>query len=148
MRALVKGLKVVAGIVAGLLLAEVAFHVRSGGAFPHLNFYEPDSALGVHLAPHAQMQLAFSGNPSTQVATNRLGFRGADWPQAATRNHDILVVGDSQVFGLGVEHTQTFSTQLEAALGAGVHVFNAGVPTYGPQEYTALVERLVVARRV
>jgi hypothetical protein len=145
MRALSVVLKVSAGLVVGLVLAELAFRARSEGAFPHLNIYEPDSALGVHLTPGAEMRLSFSGNPVTRVSTNSQGFRGPDWPAASDR--DVLVVGDSQVFGLGVEQEETFAAQLQAAMGEGGHVLNAGVPTYGPLEYTALVERLVAERK-
>ena len=62
------------------------------------------------------------------------GFRGPAWP--APSPSDILVFGDSQVFGLGVEDDQTFSAVLQEQLHAPV--LNAGVPTYGPLEYTGL----------
>ncbi|HKP55303.1 MAG TPA: hypothetical protein VJV78_01205 [Polyangiales bacterium] len=145
MRALSKVLKVVLGIAVGLVLAELLFAWRDQGAFPHVNFYLSDPVLGTRLSPHASQRLAFSGNPVTAVHTNSLGFRGAEWPARDPR--DVLVVGDSQVFGLGVEDDQTFSAQLERQLGPGGHVLNAGVPTYGPLEYSALVERWVLERK-
>jgi len=150
MRVLSVGFKLALGLVVGLALAELAFHVRSAGAFPHLNFYEADAELGVRLAPNTQMRLAFSGNPVTTVTTNSQGFRGSEWPvtpQDLHGNRDVLIVGDSQVFGLGVEHAQTFASQLQTALRDGGRVLNAGVPTYGPREYTALVERLTAERK-
>lgn len=136
-------LKVLLGLSLGLGLAELAFSLRDDGAFPHLNLYEPDPEFGVRLQPNAEMRLKLGKNPTTTVRTNQRGFRGADWPAPAA--NEVLVVGDSQVFGLGVEAEQTFSAQL-ATLTARP-VLNAGVPTYGPPEYTALVERLVKERK-
>jgi hypothetical protein len=57
-----------------------------------------------------------------------------------------LVVGDSQVFGLGVDDDATFSARLAAT--AGRTVLNAGVPTYGPREYLATARELLAERKV
>lgn len=143
MRALSAALKVVVGLVLGVVIAEAAFRARDDGAFPHLNLYEADATLGVKLTPNAEMRLKLGKNPTTTIHTNALGFRGGDWPAPGAT--DVLVVGDSQVFGLGVEDTETFSAQLASL--RKVTVLNAGVPTYGPGEYTALVERFVAERK-
>lgn len=137
------GLKVAAGLLLGLAIAEAVFRWRDEGAFPHVNFYEPDPELGVRLQPHASMKIRVATNPVTSLRTNSRGFRGGEWPPPAPG--EILVVGDSQVVGLGVEEEDTFSAAL--AKKAKVQVINAGVPTYGPLEYTALVERLAAERR-
>src|SRR6476620_2218179 len=92
--------KVALGVMLGLLLSELAFRIRDDAAFPHVNFYEPDAQLGVRLRPSAHMRIAFGGNPASEIVTNAHGFRGADWPKPTP--NDVLVVGDSQVFGLGV----------------------------------------------
>lgn len=143
MRVLSAVLKVLVGLTLGVVIAEFVFRARDDGAFPHLNLYEEDAALGVKLAPNAQMKLKLGTNPTSVIHTNALGFRGSNW--AAPSPTDVLVVGDSQVFGLGVEDGETFSAQLAAL--RKVNVLNAGVPTYGPGEYTALVERLVAERK-
>lgn len=124
------------GVALGLLLAEVAFWLRDGGAFPHVNFYVADDALGVRLSPHSSERLAVGRNPISTASTNALGFRGGDWP--APTGDDVIVVGDSQVFGLGVEDDQTFSAKLRA--------LNAGVPTYGPREYLATAAEVLKTR--
>ncbi|MDP3500033.1 MAG: hypothetical protein Q8S33_06865 [Myxococcales bacterium] len=143
MRVLSAVVKVLVGLTLGVVIAELVFRARDDGAFPHLNLYEEDASLGVKLAPNAQMKLKLGTNPTTTIHTNALGFRGSDWASPAPT--DVLVVGDSQVFGLGVEDGETFSAQLAAI--RKVNVLNAGVPTYGPGEYTALVERLVAERK-
>lgn len=130
------------GIVVGLGVAEMAFRYRDDGAFPHLNTYVEDPELGVRLEPGATEKISFGGNPVTSVRINEQGYRGEDWPAAG--KDDVLVVGDSQVFGLGVEEDETFS----AVLGDKLHraVLNGGVPTYGPGEYAAVVKEQLAAR--
>jgi SGNH hydrolase-like domain, acetyltransferase AlgX len=136
-------LHVVAGLAVGLALTEYGFRVRDHGAFPHLNVYVPDAKLGVRLTPGATERISFSGNPVSSVRVNAAGYRGADWAEPGTR--DVLVVGDSQAFGLGVDEDQTFAAEL--ARKSGRAVVNAGVPTYGPAEYNAVVAELLPKRK-
>lgn len=137
-------LKVMLGLGLGLILAEGLFFLRDDGAFPHLNLYAVDPALGVRLEPDTQMQLRVADNPVTTVRINSRGYRAPEWP--APTDGEVLVVGDSQVFGLGVEGNETFSAKLSELLQ--VPVLNGGVPTYGPREYTAVVEEVLRARKV
>jgi hypothetical protein len=139
-----RSLAIAGGLVAGLALTEAIFWWRDDGGFPHVNFYVPDETLGVRLEPGAEMRLAFRDNPVTDIRVNAQGYRGADW--GAPAEGEILVVGDSQVFGLGVNDAETFSSVL--AEETGRPVLNAGVPTYGPLELEAIVRELLPERRV
>jgi hypothetical protein len=130
------------GLAVGLGAAEAVFYQRDGGAFPHLNVYVPDPELGVRLMPGATERVAFGGNPITSVQINREGYRGDELPPPG--KDDVLVVGDSQVFGLGVEQDQTFSAVLARAIGRPV--MNGGVPTYGPAEYRAVIAEQLAKR--
>jgi len=130
------------GLLVGLALAEGAFWWRDRGAFPHLNVYAPDPQLAVRLEAGASELVALPGNPVTHVRINVAGLRGELPPPS---NGEIVVVGDSQVFGLGVEEAETMSAELGRLLG--VPTVNAGVPTYGPLEYEAVVDRLLRERR-
>jgi hypothetical protein len=132
----------VAGLAIGLAAAEIVFRVRDGGAFPHLNVYVADPALGVRLAPGGEQKISFGGNPITHVRINRDGFRGGEPP--APGPDEVLVVGDSQVFGLGVEEDEAFSAGLARALHRTV--INAGVPTYGPDEYRQVIAEQLAGR--
>jgi len=136
-------LQVLAGVVVALGIAEFGFRLRDNGAFPHVNFYIADDELGVRLEPGATENLQFRDNPKTHIRINAAGYRGGDW--AAATDSDILVVGDSQVFGLGVEEDETFSAQLASQTGRTV--LNAGVPTYGPSEYAAVVKEILETRK-
>lgn len=138
--------RILLGLCVGLGIAEVAFHVRDGGAFAHINVYAPDAELGARLTPGATQKIRFGSakNPITQVRINGEGYRGADWP--APVENEIVVVGDSQTFGLGVEENETFSAVLEGAMGDKTLVRNLGVPTYGPKEYNAVLKEQLAKR--
>jgi hypothetical protein len=135
-------LRVVLGLGLGLALAEGAFWLRDDGAFPHLNLYVEDPELGARLAKGAAGRVRVATNPVTSVRINGEGYRGGAWPPASP--DDVLVVGDSQVFGLGVEESETFAAVLQAELGRTVR--NLGVPTYGPAEYNAVLREALAKR--
>jgi hypothetical protein len=136
-------LQVLLGVALACVIAEAVFWWRDDGAFPHVNFYVADAQLGVRLKPNASERLAVAtNNPVTTIHTNDLGHRGDAWP--APHADEIVVVGDSQVFGLGVDDNQTFSVELQRLMQ--VPVINAGVPTYGPEEYVAALREVVKAR--
>ncbi len=144
-RALLKhGLRALAGVGLGLVIAEAAFWMRDGGAFPHLNVYIDDAERGVRLRPGATERIRFSKNPVTKIRINADGFRGG--PATPPSPDEIIVVGDSQVFGLGVEEEETFAAVLQSALGGSRIVRNLGVPTYGPDEYTAVLAAALAKR--
>lgn len=154
-----KLLLALAGLAVGLGAAELVFRFRDDAGFPKLNLYVEDAALGVRLAPGSSQRLVYPGNPSTQIRINAQGYRGgaAPWPAVDRPGgaDDVLVVGDSQVFGLGVEENETFSAVLQQKLAAAApapapadrRVLNGGVPTYGPDEYAAVVREVIAKRQ-
>src|SRR5262245_32377714 len=121
-RWLVRTAQVVAGTLVGLVLTEVIFHAVDAGAFPHLNVYVPDPGLGVRLRPGATEKTRVEPNPVTNVRINSLGLRGAELALPAANS--VVVVGDSTVFGLGVEEDEAFPARLAAELHRPV--VNAG----------------------
>lgn len=136
---------VLGGLVVGLLCAEAAFRYRDDGGFPRLNVYRADATLGVRLEPGATQRFVYPDNPATDIRINGSGYRGAGFPTPGP--DDVLVVGDSQVFGLGVQERETFSAALGRTLGRDRHVLNGGVPTYGPREYAVVARELIAARK-
>lgn len=129
-------------VVAGLGVGELVFRSRDDGAFPHLRCYVPDPELGLRLEPGRVEKIRFGGAPTTTVRINSEGLRGGELP--APTPDDVLVLGDSQAFGLGVEENETFAAVLAKKLGRTV--VDAGVPTYGPLEYALQAERRLAAR--
>jgi hypothetical protein len=77
------------------------------------------------------------------VVVNSLGLRDRERtlrPPPGSRR--VLVLGDSFVYGLGVEAEDRFTDRLERACGPGVEVVNAGVEGWGTdQEYLYLVSQ-------
>jgi hypothetical protein len=131
------------GTLLGLGIAEAAFWWRDERAFPHLNAYLSDADLGTRLEPGASGRVQVARGRVTAFRINAAGFRGAELPTPV--RDEVLVVGDSQVFGLGVEESETFAARL--AERSGRSVINAGVPTYGPPEYHAVSARLLAERK-
>ena len=70
---------------------------------------------------------------------NALGFRGPE-PRAGSKS--VLIVGDSSVFGDGVDDHQTMSAQLARALGSSADVQNGGVPGYTCWQSRIWVDRV------
>ncbi len=95
--------------------------------------YKPDPPRRYRLRPGHQGSLSNGAEFSTHVAINSLGLRGPESRRQATQPR-ILVLGDSFVFGWGVE--------IEASMVAGVQlglrqdyseleVLNGGLPGFG-----------------
>jgi hypothetical protein len=136
--------------VAGLAIAELGFGLVRGWAFPALNIYEADADYGVRLAPHAETVLRTLDGRTTDIRTNGLGFRGPDWTTPAGAGPiagRVLLLGDSQVFGYGVDEDDALAPQLAAALGPEAEVLPAAVPTWGPPELARAAAELVPALR-
>jgi hypothetical protein len=103
----------------------------------------PPSTYGIHEGHPGDLQAGLDlldnvknyGLPQDlpyKFSTNRLGFRGSE--PSSKGSPSVLVLGDSFVFGMGVNDEETFPHQLEAALRANGYpqavVHNGGVPGY------------------
>ena len=97
------------------------------------NTYVPDSIAGYKLASNYNGYIGNRVEYMTTITTNSYGIRHPDL--STQKQHPrILILGDSFVFGQGVEQNQTVSAKLEDELrkkGKSVTVINAGVPGYG-----------------
>jgi hypothetical protein len=133
-----------------LMAAELVAGMVHGHAFPYLNIYQADSDFGVVLERDGDTGIRSREGRITEITTNAQGFRGDDWTPAPTNKvvpGRILLLGDSQMFGYGVEFNQTLATELPRALGHDVSVLNAAVPTWGPPEYVKACQQLVPTYR-
>ncbi len=129
------------GLIVGLGLAELAFAARDRFGFPHVNIFVPDPDLGLRLRPRSGGTIVLNDNPPAAYTTGPAGWRSG--PVLAKNTDSIVIVGDSQVFGLGVEDDQTVAARLSHHTGRPVH--NGGVPTYGPEEYLRAMDELLGA---
>jgi len=74
------------------------------------------------------------------AAINRIGLRSPDLKNSATIK--ILTIGDSSVFGDGVQDSETLAAQISGLLGSAVDVQNGGVPGYTCWQSRLWVERI------
>jgi lysophospholipase L1-like esterase len=126
----------------GLGASELAVGAVRGFAFPYLNLFRSDAVYGVRLAPHAATRTRSREGRVTRVRTNALGFRGPEWtPATAPVKGRVLLLGDSQVFGYGVDEAEAMAARLASRTGG--EVLNAAVPTWGPTEYARAAAELV-----
>ncbi len=127
---------VLLAVMVTAMIGEAAAAKRDRGGFPHFNGYRADKELGLRLKSNFDTSIAFKKNPVGKIHVNTNGYRGKDWP--TDRAGEIVMIGDSQVFGLGVNDNET------AAFVLGKRqrwpVINMGVPTYGPFEYLAMID--------
>ena len=105
--------------------------------------YVEDATTGYRHQPGYLGHLSNRLEYATQVEINEQGLRG---PHIGTDNGQtrLIVLGDSFVFGQGVEEGETFSAYLEAALteqGHDVEALNAGVRGYGTVQEAAWLDR-------
>lgn len=83
----------------------------------------------------------------TTVAINQLGLRGPELPAKQPGERRLLVLGDSMVFGYGVEAAEALPAALASSLAAAGKPFtvgNAGVPGYGSRHAADHQRRLDV----
>jgi hypothetical protein len=77
---------------------------------------------------------------------NSMGFRDREVTPRVRDKRRIIVIGDSFVYGWGVEIEQTWPKVLEAdlnAVGKNVEVFNLGCPGHGPTEYVEVARHAI-----
>jgi lysophospholipase L1-like esterase len=154
------GIALGATIVA-LLVAEGVARLVGFGATPPVVRNPPvafvdveDEALVFVNRPDSPFESVYAyadGRPPLVVrgTTNRLGFRGADVPQAKAGTRRIACLGDSYTFGEGVGDDETWPAQLEPALerarpGVELEVLNCGVNAYDTPQEVRLLETQVL----
>jgi hypothetical protein len=133
-----------ASVVVSLGLAETVASAVHHGAFPFLNVFEPDPELGVRLRANASTRVRSRSGRVTDIRINALGFRGKEWPKPGEVTESdavrVLLLGDSQMFGYGVDEPLAVASQLERA--GHVTVLDAAVPTFGPPDYVLALRQL------
>ena len=91
-----------------------------------------DPVLGWSLKPNARM---VSNDPDrgfhSHIQTNSLGLRETEVGEKRSGVPRILVIGDSVVFGSGLEVEDRFSDVLGRAFADSAEVINAGTPGWG-----------------
>ena len=134
---------IAAGLLAGLGVAEGLVRLLAPHSRDHVvpaGMFAIDSALGWRLNPHsvARHRTRYF---NAEYRINSLGFR--DRERAAQRRDSVvrvLVFGDSQAFGWGVNVSQRFSGVVEARLQS-LEAWNMAVPGYGLDQQVLSYEK-------
>jgi lysophospholipase L1-like esterase len=126
-------------LVLALFLPQSAVFTSSEQAF----FIKFDPTLGwINRAGVSGVYRPAPGIPPTFVRINNQGYRGEEMPlQKPAGKRRILVIGDSNTFGYGVEESSRFTDIMAARLSPGAEVFNFGVFGYGTDQEVLLAER-------
>jgi len=140
----VKAVILVLSLVVGAFLAEGLARIffpdwgpRTGGLS---RFWTYDSSLGwVHI-PNANGVFSAFGR-ATHVSINSRGFRDQErsYDREASR-YRIIALGDSMVWGYGVQPDEIFTVLLERACPRS-EVINLGVSGYGTDQELLLLQR-------
>jgi len=96
-------------------------------------FYEYDPLLGWKNKACAEGFFSISDS-RTHVKINSKGLRGDEHSYEKNGKRRILVLGDSFTWGFGVEQADRYTEQVEAMMGPGVEIINAGVSGYGTDQ--------------
>ncbi|HEX6142090.1 MAG TPA: hypothetical protein VFZ01_05195 [Geminicoccaceae bacterium] len=94
-----------------------------------------DPELGFTHPPHQSGEVT-SGDLTFSFTTNEEGFRSKEpWPAQA----DVVVIGDSQTFGFGVDDDEHWVALLDGTMG-DAKVVNLGINGTGPTQHHLLLE--------
>lgn len=138
---------------AGLFLATILVSVALGEIVvralypqkPHwLDVFAPHAVLPFTLRSNSEIVLpGANDNPPWRVKTDDDGFRVAPGAEAEDPRPRIAWIGDSFVFGLGLDYAELYPARVAAAPGARFAARSAGVPGYSPIEYRKTAEYLL-----
>jgi lysophospholipase L1-like esterase len=107
----------------------------------HPGYVAHDDELGWCYHPNARGRHT-SAEFDVPIAINAQGFRGPDWPRQEPGRPLVLLVGDSMVFGWGVQEEDTLCGLLRRRHPQW-DVRNAGISGFAPDQQLLLVRRLL-----
>ena len=122
-----------------LSLATAEILVRVARPQPRLviepgGFYMPDPPGPYRLSPGYRGRIYNRAEYSNEIRINEAGLRGSEIGPPSEEILRVLIVGDSFVFGVGVEDSETFTALLPknlARMGFAAEGLNAGIPAFG-----------------
>lgn len=139
-KVLTSAVLLVLGCLAAALVSEAA--VRLLSPQPETpRWFEEDARYVYRLKKNFRQQYRFADSEFVMdVRTNTLGLRDYEWdPDAASACTRVLFLGDSFIFGYGVNVEDRFDTRLARLLEGEDHLYrliNAGVPGWGTLQET------------
>lgn len=141
---LIKVLLVFVSFAVFGLIAEMVVRLTVDG--PLVPRFVQDSGYGIRMpVPNETYQHYYPGDYDITINTNNVGARG-------TRDYDITkspgqrriaLIGDSFIFGYGVEDKETVGAQLQQQLGAKTEVLSFAVSGFGQAEQLVMADHLI-----
>ena len=123
------------GVAVALVLAEALYRVTRLPALSpttHPGYVRHDADLGWSHIP-GSVSRHRTEEFDVRITINSDGFRGADWPRKNSEVSRVLLLGDSEAFGWGVDNERTFASLVSARRG-DLEVLNAGISGYGTDQ--------------
>lgn len=141
------------GLVLAAALVEVGFRLfwklpPPLAMFDLAGLYVADADGGTSLRPGFDGVVEPVGRLPTRVTANALGMRDREFAAKAAGERRLLVLGDSMVFGYGVqvEHALPAALQRElTARGETLVVGNGGIPGFGVRDMASRLRALDTA---
>ena len=126
-------------IITGVLEISSAILLRYFNRVPYNTYLVHDPTLGWKLAPNLWLRIrSHAKHFDFECKINSAGFREDDQGMLDPQDCDVVIIGDSHVFGYGLVAEETLANQLARILSVGrapVKVLNAGVPGYGIDQF-------------
>jgi hypothetical protein len=133
-----KLLLLLAALIVGFIVSEAAAQIYVAKIAKQGKLFASDAELGWIPLPNLRLERNNANGEPWWIATDANGVRGpSDWQPGKRR---LLMVGDSFVFGEGVDLEERFDTLLGQAV-PDLSIVNIGVMGYGPDQ------QLIRARR-
>jgi hypothetical protein len=124
-------LLVLASLVVGFIVSEAAAQIYVAKIAKQGKLFEPDEQLGWIPLPNLTLERINPDGEPWRIVTDDRSVRGpSTWQPGKTR---VLMVGDSFVFGEGVDIEERFDTLLAQAM-PDLSIVNIGVMGYGPDQ--------------
>jgi hypothetical protein len=124
-------LLVLASLIVGFIISEAAAQIYVAKIAKQGRLFEPDQMLGWIPLPNLRLDRINPDGEPWRIVTDDQSVRGPSiWQPGKTR---VLMVGDSFVFGEGVDLEERFDTLLQRAMPE-LSIVNIGVRGYGPDQ--------------
>ncbi len=109
-------------------------------------FKEIDPTFDLAIKPNIDMTFSSDGKlPDYRVKTNTRGFRDEEWPGPDDGKRRIMLVGDSFIFGAGVQQEELLARRLESKLKnrqPSVRVYSVGQPGWNLMQEVEAIQTL------
>ena len=137
----------VISVLLSLLAAE--FLIRAVRPQPRLvitpgGFYSADPPGRYRLSPGYRGRIYNRAEYDNEIRINQKGLRGGEVSEKSESLKRLLSIGDSFVFGVGVEDFETFTAVIAerlAEIGIPAEGLNAGIPAFGVPDAVSWLSR-------